>query len=115
MVIRRTLSTQQVKENDLEQQQENIFHARAIIHGKGCSLIIDGGSCINVVSNNLVDILKLPIMRHLKPYMLQWINGSGEVKVNRQVLLSFTLGNYQDQVLCDVVPMNASHILLGRP
>ena len=37
------------------------------------------------------------------------------VRVNKQVLVSFSIGKYQDMVLCDVVPMHASHILLGKP
>ncbi|RDX80941.1 hypothetical protein CR513_38448, partial [Mucuna pruriens] len=28
---------------------------------------------------------------------------------------TFTLGKYSDEILCDVVPMEATHILLGRP
>ncbi|RDX60677.1 hypothetical protein CR513_61159, partial [Mucuna pruriens] len=32
-----------------------------------------------------------------------------------QVSLTFTLGKYSDEILCDVVPMEATHILLGRP
>ena len=31
------------------------------------------------------------------------------------MLLTFTIGPYTDEVLCDVVPMQAGHILLGRP
>ena len=31
-----------------------------------------------------------------------------------QVLVSFSIGKYKDEVLCDVVPMHAGHILLGR-
>ena len=27
----------------------------------------------------------------------------------------FTIRKYSDEVLCDVVPMHAGHILLGRP
>ena len=46
---------------------------------------------------------------------MQWLNDYGEVKVNRQVLVSFSIGRYKDEVLCDVVPMHAGHILLGRP
>ncbi|XP_065635613.1 uncharacterized protein LOC136070113 [Quercus suber] len=46
---------------------------------------------------------------------LQWLNDCGEVKVNRQVLVSFSIGRYKDEVLCDVVLMHAGHILLGRP
>ena len=54
-------------------------------------------------------------MKHSRPYKLQWLNDYGEVKVNRQVLVSFSIGRYKDEVLCDVVPMHVSHILLGRP
>ncbi|KAL5794511.1 hypothetical protein ACOSP7_003105 [Xanthoceras sorbifolium] len=46
---------------------------------------------------------------------LQWLNDSGEVRVNKQVVVSFAIGKYKDEVVCDVVPMNAGHILLGRP
>ena len=31
------------------------------------------------------------------------------------MLVSFSMGKYKDEVLCDVVPMHAGHILLGRP
>ena len=35
--------------------------------------------------------------------------------MTRQVLVAFSIGKYEDEVLCDVVPMHACHILLGRP
>ena len=35
--------------------------------------------------------------------------------MQKQVLASFSIGKYHDEVFCDVVPMYASHILLGRP
>jgi len=35
--------------------------------------------------------------------------------VNKRVLITFAIGKYKDEVLCDVVPMKATHILLGRP
>lgn len=57
----------------------------------------------------------MPIIKHPTPYKLQWLNECGEVKVNRQVLVSFSIGCYVDEVLCDVVPMHAGHLLLGRP
>ena len=78
-------------------------------------MIIDGGSCINVASATLVEKLNLPTLNHSRPYKLQWLNDCGEVKVNRQVLVSFLISRYKDKVLCDVVPMHAGHILLGRP
>ena len=42
LVARRALSVQ-VKEDDMEQQRENIFHTRCHINNKVCSMIIDGG------------------------------------------------------------------------
>jgi len=30
-------------------------------------------------------------------------------------LVKFSIGKYKDKVLCDVIPMEACHILLGRP
>ena len=35
--------------------------------------------------------------------------------VNQQVKVKLSIGKYKDKVLCDVVPMEACHILLGRP
>ena len=29
--------------------------------------------------------------------------------------MTFSIGKYKDEVCCDMVPMNAGHILLGRP
>ncbi|XP_042972946.1 uncharacterized protein LOC122304748, partial [Carya illinoinensis] len=114
LVARRALNTQ-IKMDEAEQQRENIFHTRCHINGKVCSMIIDGGSCTNVASTTLVEKLNLPTLKHSRPYKLQWLNDCGEVRVDRQVLVTFSIGKYQDEVLCDVVPMHAGHILLGRP
>jgi len=35
--------------------------------------------------------------------------------VDKQVEICFSNGKYEDVVLCDVVPMEVSHLLLGRP
>jgi hypothetical protein len=78
-------------------------------------MIIDGGSCTNVASTILIEKLNLPTLKHSRPYKLQWLNDCGEVRVDRQVLVTFSIGKYLDEVLCDVVPMHAGHILLGRP
>ncbi|KAG2411370.1 hypothetical protein I3760_Q007100 [Carya illinoinensis] len=114
LVARCALNTQ-IKMDEAEQQRENIFHTRCHINGKVCSMIIDGGSCTNVASTTLVEKLNLPTLKHSRPYKLQWLNDCGEVRVDRQVLVTFSIGKYQDEVLCDVVPMHVGHILLGRP
>ncbi|XP_044465404.1 uncharacterized protein LOC123195649 [Mangifera indica] len=71
--------------------------------------------CTNVVNAGLVNKVGLKTTKHPRPYRLQWLNNSGDIKVMRQALISFSIGRYHDEVLYDVIPMYASHILLGRP
>ncbi|KAA3479759.1 reverse transcriptase [Gossypium australe] len=77
-------------------------------------MIVDGGSCTNVASTLMVEKLGLPTTKHPHPYKLQWLNDGGELKVTKEVLVAFSIIKYKDKVLCDVVPMYASHLLLGR-
>ena len=114
MIVARCALNVQVKD-DAEVQCDNIFHTKCHIKDKLCSMIINGGSCTNVASTSLVENLNLKTLKHPKPYKLQWLNDCGEVKVNKQVLVSFSIGRYKDEVLCDIVPMHVGHILLGRP
>ena len=80
-----------------------------------CSLIIDPGSCTNAAYTTLVEKASLPTIKHPRPYRFQWLNDSGDVRVTKQVVIPFCIGRYEDEVLCDVVPMQATHVLLGRP
>ena len=77
-------------------------------------VIIDGGSCTNVASARIVSKLNLATKPHPRPYKLQWLSKGGEVQVRQQVEVDVSIGKYNDKVLCDAVPMEASH-LLGRP
>jgi hypothetical protein len=58
--------------------------------------------------------LALTTKPHPRPYHIQWLNDSGKAKVTKLVRLNFPIGSYHDVVECDVVPMQACHILLGR-
>lgn len=114
LVARRVLNVQ-VKEEE-SNQRENLFHtSQHLFDGGSCSVIIDGGSCTNVASTYLVEKLALTTLKHPHPYRLQWLNECGEIKVTRQVLVALSIGKYEDEVLCDVVPMHVCHLLLGRP
>ena len=95
-------------------QKENIFHSRCLIEGKVCSLIIDSGSCTHVVSARLVEKLGMKTSPHPRAYKLQWLSEHGELVVDKQMLISFSIGRYKDDVLCDVVLVEATHLLLGR-
>ncbi|XP_039067569.1 uncharacterized protein LOC120213526 [Hibiscus syriacus] len=80
-----------------------------------CVVIIDSGSSTNVASTVMVDKLGLKTTKHPNPYKLQWLNDAGELRVTKQVLVPFSIGKYKDEVMCDVVSMDATLLLLGRP
>ncbi|XP_057770971.1 uncharacterized protein LOC130990758, partial [Salvia miltiorrhiza] len=63
----------------------------------------------------MVEKSGLTEVQHPKPYRLQWLNETGVVEITTQVKVPIHLGRYEDEVLCDVIPMQATHILLGRP
>ncbi|KAD4983107.1 hypothetical protein E3N88_19778 [Mikania micrantha] len=96
--------------------KHNIFHSTCTVLGKVCTFVIDSGSCDNLISEEAVRKLALKTENHPKPYKLQWLKKGGEVTVSKRALVQFSVGStYKDDVLCDVVPMDACHLLLGRP
>ena len=68
-----------------------------------------------MTSTRVVDKLGLSTISHTKPYKLQWLSEGAEIIVNKQVLMNFSIGKYKDEVLCNVGPMEAINVLLGRP
>jgi len=88
---------------ELEQsQRENTFHSRFIINNKVCSLIIDRGSCVNVANTTVVGKLGLETSPLSNPYKLSWLRENGEIEVNKQVLINFSIAklSWQSVVWC---------------
>ncbi|GKB20420.1 putative nucleotidyltransferase, ribonuclease H, partial [Tanacetum coccineum] len=93
-----------------------IFQSTCTILGKVCTFVVDHGSCDNLIAEEAVQKLGLKTVNRPKPYKLQWLKKGGEVTVSKRVLGAFSIGTtYKDSVWCDVVPMDACHLLLGRP
>jgi len=86
-----------------------------VIKDRCAWVIIDGGSCNNLVSSDLVKKLELTTHPHKRPYNIQCLNDSGKAMVTQTAQVHFSLGPYSDFVDCDVVPMKACSLLLGRP
>lgn len=102
--------------DDTSWLRNNIFRTKCTAKGKVCSLIIDGGSCENMVASSMVEKLALLVEPHPEPYQLTWFKKGNIVKVNQRCLVQFSIGNrYSDEVWCEVIPMDACHVLLGRP
>ena len=95
-------------------QRRNLFCIRSRCEDKCCDVIIDGGSIKNQVSKNMVMKMKLKRQKYPCPYCIAWVQDNQKVMVNEQCLVKFKIGNYQDEVLCDVIPMDIFHMFLGR-
>jgi hypothetical protein len=92
-----------------------LFHTKGVVQERSISIIFYGGSCNNLASMELVEKLSLPTRPHPHPYHIQWLNQGGKLKVTRLVRVHFSMGSYHDYADCDVVPMEACSLLLGRP
>ncbi|XP_074303669.1 uncharacterized protein LOC141638156 [Silene latifolia] len=110
------LRTLKIDSKPIESGQRNqLFHTNCKVNNRWVSLIIDGGSCTNVASTEMVSKLGLKTTKHPHPYALHWLDNGSSVKVTKQARVNLAMGSYVDEVLCDVIPMDACHILLGRP
>jgi hypothetical protein len=58
--------------------------------------------------------LELETVAHPSPYKVSWLQKGHQVTVTKQSLVEFKIGGYRDEILCDVIPMDVCHILLGR-
>jgi hypothetical protein len=114
-MVRRVCFTPR-KAEDENDQRHNLFHSRCTIRGKVCQLVIDSGSCENVVAEEVVNKLALETEKHHNPYRLEWLKKGNEVIVSKRCLISFSIGSrYKDKMWLDIVAMDACHLLLGRP
>lgn len=97
-------------------QCNTLFQSRCTIAGKVCKFIIDSRSIENIIATYAVQKLQLKDEAHPHPYHLAWLQQNNEVRVTRRALVTFSIGDaYHDQLYFDVVPMDACHLLLGRP
>ena len=78
-------------------------------------VIIDGGSKNNLVLEEMVSKLKLKREKHPHPYRIAWVKDDHKVLISEQCLVKFKIGSYHDEFLCDIIPMDVYHLLLGRP
>lgn len=114
MVVLWALHVQSRDDKD-KGQHENILYSRFHVKDWVCGLIIEGRSCVHLVSKLMANKLGLKSQQDPQLYCLQWLNESREMRVRKQVLVSLSIGRYSIEVLCVVVPMQTSHILLSRP
>ncbi|GKC48296.1 transposon ty3-I gag-pol polyprotein [Tanacetum coccineum] len=112
-VVQRTLCSPKVSGS---LQRNKIFQTKYLVKEKICYIIIDRGSCKNLVSKAFVKAFKLPTEPHPSPYQIGRIKKGWALKVTEICKVPLAMGmHYNELVTCDVVDMEVCHVLLGRP
>lgn len=89
------------------------FHAFIICNERYTKLVIDEGSNMSEVSKAVVDRLNLKVESHPKPFRVAWFNRTTLPVIERH-LIPNQMGDYEDEVHYDVLPMDIAHIFLGH-
>jgi hypothetical protein len=103
------------KEAENPAQRNSLFQTTYKTKNRVCKVIVDNGSTYNLISIEMVEKLELETIVHPSPYRVSWLQKGHQVNVTKQCLVEFKIGGYKDEILCDVIPMDVCHLLLGRP
>jgi hypothetical protein len=96
-------------------QRNSLFQTTCKTKDRVCKVIVDTDSTDNLVSIEMVEKLELETIVHPSPYKVSWLQKGHQVNVTKQFLVEFKIGGYKDEILCDAIPMDVCHLLLGRP
>ena len=92
----------------------SIFYTYVKINGHACKVIVDNGSCVNAVSDHVLQRAGLSTISHPAPYDVSWIDAIA-LLVRHQCQVPLRVSTYDEHILCDVLPMKVGGIILGRP
>lgn len=62
----------------------------------------------------MVDKLKLKILAHVSPHKISWLKKSQNYMVDERAWVDFEIGDYKDRILCEIIPLDAYHLLLAH-
>jgi hypothetical protein len=103
------------KEVESSVQRNILFWTSCKTKERVCKVIMDSGSIDNLISTEMVEKLELETIEHPSPFKVSWLQKGHQVNVTKQCLVEFKIRGYKDEILCDVIPMDVCHLLLGRP
>nr|GEY48629.1 reverse transcriptase domain-containing protein [Tanacetum cinerariifolium] len=72
--------------------RNDIFQTKFTSKGKVCSIIINGGSCENMVATSMVEKPGLDVEDHLASYQLTWLKKGNVIKISKHCLVHFLSG-----------------------
>jgi hypothetical protein len=110
-MMRKSLLTPE-KEVESSVQRTRLFRTTCKTKDMVCKVIVNRD---NIISTEMVEKMELETIDHPSPHRILWLQKGHQVTVTKQCLVEFKIGGYNDKTLCDVIPMDVCHLLLGRP
>jgi hypothetical protein len=93
-----------------------LFHLRVISKNTKIDTLVDSGSKLNLISEQVVKNLILETRPHPRSYPLSWICDNAQLQVTKQCKLQFEItSSFSDEVELDVFPLNNCRMVLGSP
>ena len=90
-----------------------MFYIYVVHEKKNYKVMIEGGSCVNIIAKTTIKKMGLKAEPHIQPYnvgLIKWL------KLLPSVVTCLShMFCYQDRVSCDILDMDVAHILLDRP
>ncbi|OAO89346.1 hypothetical protein AXX17_ATUG01780 [Arabidopsis thaliana] len=97
-----------------EEDMDEPFQETHITKGDEGRMLVT--SCRNVIAKQVVRKLGLPFEEHPTPYAMTWLQDGVSFRVSHRCLVPFSIGQYyKDRTYFDIVSINVSHLILGRP
>jgi len=91
-----------------------VFYAYIAHEGENYKLMIDEGSCVNIIAKTALEKMSLKVGPHPHSYNTNWVNKTAQ-SVTQCSHVPIHMSSYEDRVWCDVLNIDTTHILLGRP
>jgi hypothetical protein len=96
--------------------RSKLFHIRVIMKHTKIDTLLDNRSQANVILEEVVKKLGLKTKMHHKPYSLNWRSKNHKFPIKKQCVIKFAItSKFMDEVICDVVSLEACGMVLGSP
>jgi len=77
-------------------------------------MMIDGDRYANIIAKTALQKMGLKTEPHPHPYNVNWVDKTAR-SITQHCQVHIHMSSYKDLVWCDVLDINATHILLSRP
>jgi len=90
-----------------------VFFTYIAHEGKHYKLMIDRGSCANFIPKTVLEKMGLKAEVHPHPHNVNWVDKIAQ-SITQRCQIPIHISTYEDHIWCDVLDIDATHILLSR-